>query len=195
MTNLHARRAGMLTAFIAALALISMFVLRASSAAFTAQTENTGNSFATTNVALDEPGTASFGLQSFVPGDSATRCFAVTYSGTETDSLSPVGFFATYDASAAAALVRELDVTVTLGANAVTCSGNVLSSATGSSSVFNGKMNAVPATSNATTWTPTATPQTRVFEVTVALPATSDNSVASQTVTNFDLFWDIQTIP
>lgn len=70
----------------AAFLLISLLVLRVSSAAFVAETANAGNSWASGQVSLTDDdggssGTAMFNVSGMLPGDVVTRCIKVTYSG------------------------------------------------------------------------------------------------------------------
>ncbi|MDX1450031.1 MAG: TasA family protein [Acidimicrobiia bacterium] len=66
-----------------ALAIVGFMVIRASTAAFFDTTVNTGNGFAAGTVTLtdDDTTTALFDLANLAPGDGATSCIAVTYSG------------------------------------------------------------------------------------------------------------------
>lgn len=73
-----------LGAAVAALALVSTMVVRTSSAAFTATTENTNNSWEAGTVTLtdDDSATALFsGLTGLKPGSTEIDCIAVTYGG------------------------------------------------------------------------------------------------------------------
>ena len=94
----------MLAAFLVA--------FQATNAAFSAQTDNAGNAFAAGTVAIsdNDSGTAMFNLSDLAPGDNATGCIEVTYSG----SLDPeVRLFGA--ATAGDGLEDYLDLTVERG--------------------------------------------------------------------------------
>ncbi|WP_413455086.1 hypothetical protein ACLQ8T_14630 [Glutamicibacter sp. FR1] len=67
-----------------AILLAGAMVWQASNAAFTATTRNSGNSWATGQVALtdDDKGTAAFTVDKLVPGQSGTKCIVVTSNST-----------------------------------------------------------------------------------------------------------------
>jgi len=69
----------------AALAVMAAFVVafQATNAAFSSQTVNTGNAFASGSVVLtdNDAGVAMFNVGNMAPGDTATGCLEVTYSG------------------------------------------------------------------------------------------------------------------
>ena len=69
----------------APLALIasSALIWNASSSAFRAETSNGTNNWASGTVAIsdDDTGSAMFNVSGLKPGDTGTRCIAVTYEG------------------------------------------------------------------------------------------------------------------
>ncbi len=79
---------------IAALVVAPLIVVQASNAAFTDTTDNTDNLLSAATVVLsdDDSDTAMFNVTNMVPGDSATECITVTYSGSTFD-LNPISFF------------------------------------------------------------------------------------------------------
>lgn len=73
-----------IAAIVGSMAVVGLLVVTASSAAFTATTDNTGNAFNAATIALsdDDGGTAMFDVSGLVPGDVTTGCITVTYTGT-----------------------------------------------------------------------------------------------------------------
>jgi hypothetical protein len=69
---------------VGALAAISALVVSSSTAAFTATTDNSGNSWTAGTVVLtdDDAGTALFDEPGLAPGVGGDRCIVVTYDGT-----------------------------------------------------------------------------------------------------------------
>lgn len=71
------------------MAVLAAFLLafQATGAAFSSQTDNTGNIFTAGTVTLtdDDAGVAMFNVSNMKPGDTAVGCIAITYSG----SLNP----------------------------------------------------------------------------------------------------------
>lgn len=112
-------------ATVAGMAVASALVWRTSEAAFTATTDNGGNSFAAGTVSLsdDDSGSALFTMTGLAPGSSQTACIEVTYTG----SLTPASAITFYAASTNAndgsgnGLADDLDVTVELGTDGSTC--------------------------------------------------------------------------
>lgn len=68
---------------LALLVIASAVAVRSSSAAFTATTANTGNSWEAGSVTLgdDDSDTAMFSVTGMMPGDPEVRCIEVSYSG------------------------------------------------------------------------------------------------------------------
>lgn len=73
-----------IAAIVGSMAVVGLLVVTASSAAFTATTDNTGNAFNAATIALsdDDGGTAMFNVTGMVPGDTTEGCITVTYTGT-----------------------------------------------------------------------------------------------------------------
>ena len=78
--SIQTRKIASLAAIPIAFLLAGLFVWQGSSAAFTAQTRNTGNSWETGSVSLtdDDIGAAAFQVVGATPGQSGTRCIQVT---------------------------------------------------------------------------------------------------------------------
>lgn len=68
---------------VGALVAVSAMVGHSSTAAFTASTDNVGNSWTAGTVSLtnDAPATALFSQRGLVPGSTGSRCVVVTYGG------------------------------------------------------------------------------------------------------------------
>jgi hypothetical protein len=76
----RARRIATLTAGPVAILLAGLFVWQASTAAFTAQTRNSGSNWETGSVVLsdDDQGAAAFRVTGALPGQTGTKCIVVT---------------------------------------------------------------------------------------------------------------------
>lgn len=166
-------------AAIASLLLVSLLVLRVSSAAFSAQTDNPGNSWATGQISLtDDDGggvaSAMFDVTNMVPGDSVTKCITVTYTGAADPSAVKL-----YTAITDGGLGDHLDVTIAEG------DGGGYADCTGFSATATLK-NAVTLNSLAAhadygtgtgTWDPTATGQSKTYRFVVTLGSDTPDSV------------------
>ena len=102
---------------------ITALVVTTSSAAFTASTDNTGNSWTAGTLALsdDDDGTAMFATTAMRPGATTENCIAVTYNGTIAGGV-PVTLHA---ATPTPDLAPYLDLTVERGTGGGfgTCTG------------------------------------------------------------------------
>ena len=185
---------------LAALVLVSLMVVRASSAAFSDTSDNPGNSWTAGTVVIDDGqgGTAVFSAGAMAPGDSVEACFDVVYSGTVT-ATSGVSFYvsdlvdtdsgAGGDA-AATALSDDLDVDVQLGAL-----GEVCGAVTGTPLHTAVALDSLPTTfaGGATGWTPTASSdRTRAFRITVTLGSDTLNDAQGDTATA-TFTWEAQS--
>src|SRR5262245_53079332 len=94
------------------LALLGVIVGVGTWSAFSATTQNSGNSFATGTVVLtdDDAGGAMLSLANAKPGDSDTSCIIVTYTGTLPANVR------LYGTTAGTGLDQYLDLVVTRGA-------------------------------------------------------------------------------
>lgn len=111
----------------AGVVLVSGIVLQVSSAAFTGTTENASNSWEAGTVTLtdNDSDTALFTSTAQVPGDTATNCIEVTYTGNA--PLTKVDLYAAVTPAGAAAadtLADDLDVTVEIGPAGSSCNVN-----------------------------------------------------------------------
>lgn len=165
-------------AAIVSLAMVSLFVVRASSAAFSAQTVNTSNSWATGAVALtDDDGggaaSAMFDVTGMTPGDTVVKCIAVTYAGSADPS--PVKLYSSVTDNGLAA---HLDVTVREGDGGGygSCAGFTPSATIANGvtlTTFGGYSDYATGIG---TWDPTATGQTKTYQFTVTLGADTPDS-------------------
>lgn len=195
-------RAVAVAAFVGIL-LSSGLVLRTSRAAFTAQTANDDNSFVAgaLNLTHDAPTSARFAVSGWLPGDTATECFDVTYTGTARTN-SGVRMFVTNlvdvdggaDAGDAARLSDDLDVRVE-----VLGPGNSCNAASPAVTGLYGPGTLAALAASATGyadaldpgWTPAASPEARGFRVTVTLGADTPNDAQGDAAT-VDLVWEVQ---
>lgn len=101
----------------AAVLLVSVLALRASSAAFSDTTGNAGNSFAAGTVVLvdNDAGVAMFNATNLKPGDSAVGCIEVTYQGSLDAQVRMYGTVAGGDG-----LADYLDLTIERGVSGCT---------------------------------------------------------------------------
>ena len=171
----------------------AVFVYQGTNAAFTDSTSNGANSWSSGSVVLsdDDSGAALFSTGPLVPGDTGSRCLAVTYSGTVAASVR------LYATSVSGGLAPYLELDVEEGAGA----GNVGSAAdrTGFSgtSVWSGTLAAFGAA--ATSWAtgvgsfaPTGAGQVQVYRLTWTLDATTPDAVQGQSATG-TFVWEAQS--
>lgn len=180
---------------VGAMALVSTFVLQASSAVFTAQTDNLDNSFVTSDVELsdNDSGTALFTVSDMNQSDVETRCIEVSYTGT-TDPQ-PVALFSGGYADSST-LGQYLNLDVSLGNAGTTCA------AFAGTNIFSGTLvgfdGAHTDYSNGVTgWDPaaasTAAPETRAYQFSVELDAATPNSFSGESVSGLTFTWEVQS--
>lgn len=166
---------------------VSIVIMRYSRAAFTGATANSANNWATGSIVLsdDDSGTAMFNATNMTAGQSLVKCIAVTYSGTVTSGVN-IRLYGT----ASGALAPYLNLTVEQG------TGGGFSSCTGftGSQIYSGTVSGFAATytnfgTGLTGWSPTATPDSRTYRVTVTVQ--NDNNAQSKTATA-DYTWEAQ---
>jgi hypothetical protein len=150
--------------------------------AFTATTENTGNTFAagTINIADDDSGTSMFTVSGMLPGQVETRCINVSNVGT-----SAFANVALSGAVGGTGLATSLQVTVDRGTGA---GGGTSFSCTGyanvTSGIVTGALSAFPTSASpvndATGWTVSAK---KSYRFTVTLPSTAPQTAQGQNAT------------
>lgn len=160
-----------IAAAVASLLMVSLFVVRASSAAFSAQTGNPSNSWTTGSVSLtDDDGggaaSAMFKVTGMMPGDTVTKCIAVTYTGSVDPA--PVKLFSAVTDNG---LADHLDVTIKEGDGGgySSCTGFVASATLANAVTLTafGANNSYA--TGVGTWDPTATGQTKTYQFVVTL--------------------------
>jgi hypothetical protein len=109
--NIAWRTGRRLTASIGVLIVVGTLGLAGTWSAFSGTTSNAGNTFAAGTVVLsdDDSGAAMFTMPTLKPGDTATRCIDVTYTGSLTAQVRLRA------ASTGTGLDSALDLTVTRG--------------------------------------------------------------------------------
>lgn len=169
------------------------FIWQGTNAAFTASTQNGVNSWTsgTVVVADDDSGSALFSAGPVVPGDTGSRCIAVTYSG----SVAATVHF--YTSAVSGGLTPYLDVRVEEGAGA----GNVGSAAScagfSGTTVWSGRLDALGSTvtdfaSGVGTFAPTGSGQTQVYRITWTVdPAAGDALQGTAATASF--VWEAQS--
>jgi hypothetical protein len=195
-------RSKVLLAAVGALALVSMLVMRTSQAAFTATTDNQGNSFNAGAVDLtDDAASALFTATSMVPGEQVQRCIVVTYSGSVADP-GPVKLYGggyiqqPGSGTGSVGIAGHLNLTVEegTGGSATSCA-----TFTAQSTIVSGTTLAAfnstrtDYASGAGVWDPATTPASRTYRFTLELdPATPDNEQGAG-VSDAVFVWEVRT--
>lgn len=174
-----------LVAAIVSLILVSALIVRTTQAAFSAQTDNAGNSFAAGTLDLtnsvDDGSTYAvsttgvFGETGLLPGDAGSDCIQVKYAGPVSSNLTAVQFAVTSDGGS---LGDHVDVTVELLAGGCgTAVASTLVTSTPLSSV--GSVD--------TGWTPGSTGEVRSFQIGWQLGSdTPDDQEGASVAADFD---------
>lgn len=177
-------------AAVASMLLVSLLVVRVSSAAFSATTQNPANNWASGSIALSDDdgggvGSAMFDVTGMLPGQTATRCIKLTYTGATNPTAVKL-----YGSVTDGGLADHLEVTVKEGTGGGygSCSGF-----TASGTILNAvKLKTFGSTrtdysTGAGTWDPAATGEAKVYEFTVTLrsdtPSSAQGSDAKATFT------------
>ena len=185
----------LVVAFLALL-IVSALIVTTSRAAFTAQTDNIGNSFTAGDVVLvDDDLTASrFTVVDMEPGSTITRCIRVTYNGSLDPSpvklysggFTDSGNFGDY-----------LNVTVDEGngGDFSTCTGFVEDDAgaefTNTLTFFGA--NHTNYGNGVGEWDPSASGQFKTYQITVALDAATPDAEQNESVTALTFTWEVQS--
>ncbi len=202
-SSLHAT-AARLAAVATALLLVMFLVLSVSRAAFTATTENAGNSISAGDLALtDDDGEAAmfFELTDIGPNDPQVNCIKVTYTGDFDPAM--IRFYVPADLAPAGDLAPYLDVKVELGAPASLggfgdCTGfvpdptvNLLDpGVVADGTLANMAANKTDYSSGYDAWDPSAS-DSRVFRFTVEVR--NDAGAIGQSATGWGFRWETQT--
>ena len=174
----------------AGLLVMSLLVVTGSRAAFTANTANGANTFTAGTVTLadDDAGSVMFSLTGMKPGDTATKCVNVTYTGSLAADVK------LYGTVGGTGLADYLTTTVDIGTGAtggasLDCTGFVLGSnlSTGTLTAF-GTAHTDYA-SGLGGFTGATNPTTRSYRVTVAL---QDDNLAQGKTATLAFTWEAQ---
>lgn len=178
-------------AAVAALALVSIMVLRTSSAAFTGTTTNSGNSWAAGEVKLsdDDTGSAMFTITNMTPNTAVVKCITVTYDGTvATTGVKLYGASLT-----GTGLGSYLNTKIEEG------SGGSFGSCVGftaGSTIYDGTLANFAGTSTnygsgVGTWAPSGAGQTKTYRFTITLA--DNNNAQGKTATDGVFTWEAQS--
>jgi hypothetical protein len=161
------------------LVLVSLLVLRVSSAAFSAQTDNPDNSWATGQIDLsDDDGggaaSAMFDVTGMVPGQTVTKCITVTYTG----GVDP-GVVKVFADVTDGGLGDHLDVTVKEGNGGAygNCTGFSATATLESAVTLNAFAAHADYATGAGTWNPSATGQAKTYQFVATLGSDTPDSV------------------
>ena len=179
-------------AAIASLLMVSLFVVRASSAAFSAQTVNTSNSWSTGAVALSDDdgggaGSAMFDVTGMTPGDTVVKCITVTYTGSTDPSAVKL-----YSSVTDNGLADHLDVTVKEGDGGGygSCTGFAATATIADAVTLTAFGAYADYASGIGTWNPSATGQAKTYQFTVTLGSdTPDTAQGADAQAGFT--WEI----
>lgn len=176
-------------AVVASLGFVSVLVVSSSRAAFVDTTDNATNTFSAGDVVLndDDTGSVLFNVANLAPGDSRTRCIAVTYTGSLT---ADVHLYGTVGGNGLAQYL-DLDIDVGSGGDFASCTGFV-----SSSTLFNGTLAAFGgANTNFVNglggFTGATNPTTRTYRVTVTL---QDDNAAQGLSATAGFTWEAQNV-
>jgi hypothetical protein len=186
---------------LAALLVAALLIWQGSNAAFSATTDNTGDSWATGSLALTNNGGATvysgttaalFTQTNLKPGDTGIKCITVQSTGSLPGTLKM--YRGTISGTNSAALAAVLDITV--DSVAVSSSTNVQANCTGytggtSGALYNGTLNAMPTTYAAASGGAVAAGTQRVaYRISWTVNSAADNTVQSSSA-QANLTWEI----
>ena len=194
---------------VLALALTAGLVIRTSTAVFTAQTDNTGNSLEAGTIVLtdDDGGTAVLTMSNIAPGESSQDCIEVTYDGTldpEQVRVFSTSAFATVDdpdrAGTAASMQDQVNITIEQGTGGSfgSCAGFVGTTIVPEVNLatWDATTNPDPDTSTgagyvsgAGDWDPTGPGQSRVYRITLELDGSTGNDFQGARLGGIHLSW------
>jgi hypothetical protein len=186
-------RTGVVVAVAGSLATLGAF------SAFTSQTDNPNNVVTAGTVAIsdNDGGTALYNLPSAKPGDSATACIKVSYTGSVPSTVR------LYTPSAIGALGTNVNLTVEAGTQTTStfpsCAG--FTPFASGSTVFNAALSTFPTTyAGGITLGPTSGSTGQwsggaavVYRVTATFSATAPDTAQGQTTGNHSLRWEAQS--
>ena len=181
-----------IAAALVSLALVSVLVVRSSTAAFTDVTQNNGNAFVVGSVDLvdDDLAATVFNITNMEPGQIVVDCIVVTYQGSVPDTSAVKVYSGGYTDSGTLATFLTLTVEEGTGGSFGDCTGFVSENTISTSTPLN-----TFATNYATgvgLWDPSGTPESKTYRVTVELDASTPNAQQGESVTAFILNWETQ---
>lgn len=186
--------AALLPAVVIAVAFLAASVItwRTSSALFTASTVNPTDTFATGTVALsdNDSNSALFTVTNMKPGDTASRCIRVTYTGTLASSVKVYGQNLTVSGGS---LDQYLLIQIEQGTNSLSTAG-VCGTFTSPTTVFGSAALSTFGTAYASgsgNWTPSSNPTVMDYRVTYTLSASAPNGTQGQNL-SLDFVWEAQ---
>lgn len=193
-----------LVAGLVGLALVAAMITRTSEAAFTASTDNTGNVFNGGTVTLtdDDDATALFSVDGMQPGQVETGCILVTYDGTITTPDAVRVYSGGYtnvkgDDEDSVGLSDHLSVTIEEGSGAVfnDCAGFVADPGGPivAETLTDFGADRTDYATGAGDWTPTATGDTRSYQVTVELLESTPDSEQGAATQDVVFVWEVQS--
>ena len=168
-------------------------VWQGTNAAFTASTGNGASSWSSGTVALsdDDSAAALFSAGPVVPGDTQTRCIAVTYGG---DIAATVRLYAT---SVSGALGPYLGLVVEQGAGAGNVGGAGTCAGFSGTTIWSGTLSALAGTATdfstgLGTWAPTGPGQTTVYRITWTVDLGAGDALQG-TAATASFVWEAQS--
>jgi hypothetical protein len=194
-----------LVAGLLGLALVAAMITRTSEAAFTASTDNTGNVFNGGTVTLtdDDEATALFSVVGMAPGDVVSGCILVSYDGTITTPSTVRVYSGGYqnvpgDETGSVGLSDHLSITIEEGSGAAfnDCGGFT---ADPGGPIVDAKTltafdtDASDYATGAGAWTPTATGDTKSYQVSVELLETTPDSEQGAATEDVAFVWEVQS--
>lgn len=198
----HAARSARLprqaAAALLSLALVVTVVTRTSSAAFTATTAADGGSVTLGQLALGtDAATTLFGVSGLKPGEAVTRCVTVTYTGDLVGAdVTTLRLYASSSLTDVAGAAGSLTVDVDRGAGALdaACTGFVESApdlAVETLATFAARTGF--ATGVDTGWSPSATPASVSFRITLSVAAGAADALQGAVVSDLGFTWEVQS--
>lgn len=194
-------------AILLAMALMAVLTVAGTRAVFSAQTDNSGNAFATADILLydDDSATVMFNVAGLWPGDQVDHCIEVSYEGPNGRATNGVNFYIPATWIDSATLADDLLVTVDEGTGTFSPAGTVTDPlAYPHCAGFSTSINIVtdePLSTFATSyaggygsWMPTGlgagNPVSRSYRITAKLASAS--TAENQSITAVPFTWEVQ---
>ncbi len=184
-----------LLAALVALGVVSVLVIRSSTAAFTASTQNTGSAFVAGSVDLvdDDVASALFNVSNMEPGQVVVDCIVVTYQGTGADPSVVRLYSGGYTDSGTLGSFLNLTVEEGTGGSFGNCTGFVTENTILASVALNTfDTTSTDYVTGIGVWDPASTPASKTYRVTIELDPATPNAQQGQSVTGLTLNWETQ---